>query len=125
MFGSSKKAEIEIDMVAKLAELRALLSSDVSSEVTDDDCHRFLAARKYDVPVSLDLINKWSVWYKTPFSDYKLENKILRPCDLLTNLGDNKEHLVGDCYPWSNTGEDKNGNPMYWEKIGFRKSTNN
>ncbi len=120
--GSSKKEKEPIDTVAKLAELRAALTAEVNAMVTDEDCHRFLVARTYDIPKTLDMLNRWAVWWNSPLTDHQIENKDLRPRDLLTTRSDNKEHLSAGSFLWSNTGEDKEGRPMYWEKVGYRKT---
>ncbi len=119
MFGSSKKPEPVTDVVAKLEELRSALSADVNAEVSDEDCHRFLTARNFNIPKSVEMLNKWAVWYNSPLLDHKIENKNLRPRDLLTQLSDDKEQFSTGNFLWSNTGEDKEGRPMYWEKTGY------
>lgn len=121
MFGTGSSKKDKLDPVAKLAELREALSADVNAMLTDDDCLRFLVARQYDISKALDMLNKFAVWYKTPLTDQNVDEKYknLRPCDLGTNVTDDKEHLATDTFLWSNTGEDKDGRPIYWEKIGY------
>ncbi len=120
MFGGSSKSEKEpLDVVAKLAELRAALTEKVNGMVSDEDCHRFLTARQYDITKSLDMINKWAVWYETPLNEYKMDKKDLCPKDLLLIHSDEKEHLSTEAFLWSNTGEDREGRPIYFEKTGY------
>lgn len=115
----SKKADQPIDKAAKLAEMREALSEDVNSLVNDEDCHRFLTARNYDMPKSLEMINKWATWWRAPFTDYKIDNPNLTPRDLLNTPGDDKESIFAEAFLYANLGEDMDGHPIYAEKIGL------
>ncbi len=121
-WGSAKVEEpVVINEAEKLSELRKLLRPEISSILNDEDCLRFLRSNKFDMSKSYTHINKWGNWWNVPFPDWQIENKNLKPSDLLTQLPDNKEHLATEVFLWNNTGEDKEGRPIYWEKTGFGK----
>ena len=121
MFGSFKKAENIVDHDSKLNEVRTALSVDVNSLLSVEDCHRFLKAKNYNLNKAVDMINKWAVWWNSPLLDHKIVDTSLRPRDLFIVRSDDKEHLSADSFLSSNTGEDKEGRPIYWEKMGFCK----
>lgn len=117
----SRKAEQPIDKAAKLIEFKEGLSDDVLGLVNDEDCHRFLTARQYDITKSLEMINKWATWWRTPLTNFEIDNPNLTPRDLLTTPGDDKENIFAEAFLSSNLGQDKEGHPIYIEKIGIGK----
>lgn len=116
------KSKEPLDVEAKLAELRKSLTDDVNEMLNDNDCHRFLTARKYDIPKTLEMVNKWAHWFKNPFTDLDCQPDIknLCPKDCLAHETDNKEALLEDTYFYSYVGDDKEGRPLYIEKLGLR-----
>lgn len=117
------KSKEPLDIDAKLAELRKSLTDDVNEMLTDKDCHRFLTARKYDIAKSLEMVNKWAAWFKNPFTELDCQPQVknLCPRDCYTNETDDKEELLKETYFYSYTGDDKEGRPLYVEKLGIRK----
>eukprot|EP01031_Cornospumella_fuschlensis_P027297 gene27297-32969_t len=116
---SSKKESK--DPMELVAQIRSALHEEINAAMNDFDICRFLVARNLNVEKSLEMINKWYVWYTTPFTDFEIspEKRALRPMDLVDGITDEKEALFGELFPFSNIGEDKQGRPIYWEKSGF------
>eukprot|EP01038_Epipyxis_sp_PR26KG_P008106 gene8106-10978_t len=101
----------------KLAELRSLLAPtpEINDILDDDDCYRFLIARKNDVPKAFEMLTKWATWYCTT----PLPGVSYCPKDVLLHCQeDSKEDVFSSYFIHSNLGEDKEGHPLFWEKTG-------
>ena len=97
-------------------ELRNNLDKQVNSELSNHDCRRFLRARQKNIPKVVDMIKIWFNWWST-----SLPGTNLMPKNILDNP-DGKEDIYKAHLPHSNLGEDREGNPIYWEKTGLSKS---
>ena len=92
----------------------------ISASLTDADCYRFLRARNYQIPATLDMTLNWYVWYHTPLSGSTYTPKDMRRRAL--EEGDAQENVYRELLPHSNLGVDKEGRPVYWEKTGLISS---
>ncbi|RYY87643.1 hypothetical protein EON63_03760 [archaeon] len=103
-----------------IPQVRSALSEEINTEMSDFDICRFLVARGCNLDKSLEMINKWFVWYTKPFTEYEInpEKRELCPKDLKDGITDEKEEMFGELFPYSNIGEDKQGRPIYWERSG-------
>jgi len=117
-FFRGNKGQEEIDVARKTEELRSSISEQSNKFLNDDDCHRFLRARDYNVSKSADMVSKWGIWWTSvlPSSVDKM------PSNVNNDPIDPKEHVYQQFLPHSNLGEDKEGRPVYWEKTGLISS---
>lgn len=101
---------------AIVVALRNAISPELSAQLTDNDCLRFLRARSNNVSKAADMITKWGVWWETklPGTDALPREVTLKP--------DEQEQVYIDLMPHANLGESKTGCPIYWEKTGQSKS---
>jgi hypothetical protein len=92
----------------------------LNEAVTDDDCHRFLRARNYNLDASLEMILNWYVWFNTTLPNCQYTPRDMRRRAM--NEGDAQESVYTEFLPHSNLGVDKEGRPLYWEKTGIISS---
>jgi len=113
----SKKGQKITSMTpAILAEFRATLGEDeLNGLLTDFDCERFLFARGFDIVKAREMAVNWHVWINTPLPTPSGAT----PKDILNEPLDPNEHVYQQYMPHSNVGEDKKGNPIYWEETGL------
>jgi hypothetical protein len=93
-------------------QFRTLLSEDII--LTNEDCLRFLRARKWNQEDAVKMATDWWTWYNAPLDSTGL----ITPRNILDNIEDENEHLYRRFCPHSNMLEDKQGRPIYWEMTG-------
>lgn len=52
---------------AYIAELRETVDKKVSDLLTDNDCMRFVRARKTNIKKAAEMATAWAEWWQTPF----------------------------------------------------------
>lgn len=97
---------------ADLQELRKQLSLEINEVLSNHDCHRFLNARSNNISKAVDMIKNWYSWWITILPGTTVAPKNILECP------DEKQLVAKDILLHSNIGEDKEGNPIYWEKTG-------
>jgi hypothetical protein len=99
-----------------VSHFRSLLAADLSSAVSDEDCKRFLVARKHDTEKALLMINQWWQWWNAPYPSCDG----LTPATMLNadNITDPDIDLICRCAPHAFHGFGKNGHPIFWERTG-------
>mmetsp|Transcript_13561 Transcript_13561/g.20355 ORF Transcript_13561/g.20355 Transcript_13561/m.20355 type:complete len:298 (+) Transcript_13561:61-954(+) len=99
---------------------RSNIKTDVNQALSDNDCMRFIIARKMDTNKAAVMASEWWEWYNTPLNAYNGAT----PANIFTmeRFLDPHEELVGDLCPHAMHGEDKAGHPIYWEKTGFAEA---
>jgi len=121
--GLDPRSDIVIapENVPQIAEMRSHFTEEMNLEITDFECLRFLIARKFDMKKAVEMLKTRYEWYNTPFTGYKMENPSLRPRDMLTNVSDDKDDVLGPLFPWAILSVDRVGHPVHFEKLGFCK----
>lgn len=80
---------------ALVAALRDAVGIEVSSLLSDNDCMRFVRARKGDIAKATVMASEWATWWQTPFEDE--EHKGISPSTILKNrVDDPNEQLYTD-----------------------------
>lgn len=102
--------------VAILEEFRRRLPLEVNNAVSNSDCVRFLKARSQKIPAAIDMINKWWIWWNAPL--IVLGGQTIKPSNILSLRDYEKQSIVNECFPFSNSVSDRDGRPVYWEKTG-------
>lgn len=108
--------ENDQDLVENIARFRGQLADDLNAAITDQDCKRFIVARKNDIDKAVLMINEWWKWWNTPYPSCDG----LTPATMLNvdNLEDPDIDIVNRCAPHTFHGFAKNGCPVFWEKTG-------
>jgi hypothetical protein len=101
----------------RVATLRANITEELNSLLTDYDCLRFLRARSYDIKKTTEMVKKWGEWWATP-----LVGTEILPGDI-TKKPDPQEPTYRELLPHANLSENKDGLPIYWERTGHSKYT--
>ena len=103
-------------MACEIQQFRSLLSKDLDSAITDEDCKRFLVARKHDMDKAVEMITEWWKWWHTPYPSCNG----LTPANILNvqNIEDPKGDIINRLVPHSFSGFGKNHHPIFWEKTG-------
>jgi hypothetical protein len=96
--------------------LRSELSDKVNLSLTNEDCFRFLRARDFNIEKAKDMAEKWKIWWDTPLS-----GTTQSPGELDIEI-DPQEDIFRTHCPDSYIGDDKDGRPIYWAKIGYISS---
>jgi len=92
--------------VEALTQFRAKLPDADASEHDDMTCMRFIRARKLNVEKAVDMYQQWKVWRRNNQVDRVLESP---PSNV---------RILQMVAPQGIHGHDKNGRPVYWQKVG-------
>lgn len=106
----------------QLSALRGSLSENINIQLSDQDCHRFLKARKYCVKHAVEMVENWAKWRNTVMPGAVKDATPATMLKLTLNCHVHlhpQKHLL----PHALHGEDKEGRPLYYELSG-RISTN-
>mmetsp|Transcript_39691 Transcript_39691/g.40453 ORF Transcript_39691/g.40453 Transcript_39691/m.40453 type:complete len:337 (-) Transcript_39691:320-1330(-) len=105
-------------------EFRNILSNDINSALTDNDCLRFLRARPGQITKSKQMVEAWWKWRNTPLKHKCGDGHVITPENILTCGFVETDEInlmpaeVERFFPHYMDGEDKDGRPIYWEKTG-------
>ena len=66
--------ELPAEKQAQVKELREAVGPETSALLTDNDCMRFVCARKNDMPKAVAMASAWATWWQTPFVDEELKD---------------------------------------------------
>lgn len=97
-----------------LQKYNELIKIEIKEILTENDCKRFLRARKWDIEKAIELTEKWYNWYISPIPGGNGST----PRNIL-DKPDPKEHIFKRLTPHGNMGIDKHGRPVYWEMTGL------
>jgi len=112
---SKKGAKITTMTPEILSQFRIELGTEeVNKVLTDNDCERFLFARQFDIAKAKEMAMNWYVWWNTPLPT----PSHVTPKHILDDPLDVNEEVYQQHMPHSNVGNDKKGNPIYWEETG-------
>lgn len=115
MSASSQLSEQEM---AQVVALRDALGTEMSAMLTDNDCMRFVRARKNDISKAANMASNWATWWKTPFADESLKH--MSPSNILhLQEVDPDEDIYTELCPHALYGFSKEGHPIYWERTGI------
>lgn len=106
--------DIHDDEILLIADLRSLLESEISQELSDHDCVRFVRARKQNIEKARDMAVAWYEWWHSP-----LAGSIYTPATILNMGEDPLEGICTEYCPHSMSGFDRHGYPIYWERTGI------
>ncbi|CAE7682630.1 SEC14 [Symbiodinium microadriaticum] len=95
---------------------REEIGSDISTDLDDADCMRFLRARKMNIHHAADMARRWHTWWHQYLPE---NNSHLTPATILTEMDDPLEPLITELCPHALVGVDKAGHPIYWEQTGL------
>jgi hypothetical protein len=103
----------------KVFELRGILSDDVNALIPDWKVVHFLMARQYDVAKAALMVNAWAAWCVAPI----IPSSELTPRDMerVCLEDDPNEPIFRENSFHSFQGEDFDGRPIFWEKMGLGK----
>lgn len=101
-----------------LEEFIEQLNEECSLKFTELDCKRFLRARKWHVDKAIDMAHACGVWRISPIHGAP----DFTPESIINSCVDKNEAIYARLMPHANTGEDKFGHPIYWEKTGLISS---
>lgn len=97
-----------------LQKFQELIPESLRETLSENDCLRFLRARKFDLEKAIELAEKWYEWYYSPLPG----SDGITPANIL-DKPDPKEHIFKRLTPHANMGIDKCGRPIYWEMTGL------
>jgi hypothetical protein len=97
-----------------LEQFQKQIQTSLRETLTENDCLRFLRARKWEVDKAVELAEKWYEWYYSPIPG----GNGATPANIL-DKPDPKEHIFKRLTPHSMMGVDKSGHPIYWEMTGL------
>ncbi len=103
---------------SKLSELRAVLPEDVNLILEDWKALKFLAARQFHITNAARMATNWAKWWHEPINhltEWTPREMSERVC---VEVEDHKEHVYREHCPHSYLGEDIDGCPIFWEKLG-------
>jgi hypothetical protein len=66
--------QLPAESQAQVAALRDAVGVEVSALLSDQDCMRFVRARKSDITKAAAMANDWAAWWMTPFADAELKD---------------------------------------------------
>ena len=81
MSTSSTPYQLPAETQAQVIALREAVGAEVSALLTDNDCMRFVRARKNDITKAAAMASDWAVWWQTPFADEELKD--ITPSNIL------------------------------------------
>ena len=110
----------DLNMI-KIQELRNTLEESLNNFYSDRDCHRFLTKHNFNMQKCHEMICQHYQWYLNPVTSWEIENPKLSPRDMGLVEVDSKQNQFNSVYPCSFLGEDREGRPIYWEKMGYSK----
>lgn len=100
-----------------VSQFREAVGSEVSAMLADNDCMRFVRARKKNIKKAAQMATSWAEWWKTPFEEESV--KEFSPSTILKlQTEDPKEDMYTELCPHAMFGFSKVGHPVYWEKTG-------
>lgn len=70
----STPSPLPAESQAQVAALREAVTDEVSALMTDNDCMRFVRARKSDITKAAAMASDWAAWWQTPFADEELKD---------------------------------------------------
>ena len=70
---TSTSYQLPEEQQAQVAALRDAVGIEVSSLLTDNDCMRFVRARKGDITKAAAMASDWAAWWQKPFEDEELK----------------------------------------------------
>jgi hypothetical protein len=70
---TSTSYQLPEEQQAQVAALRDAVGIEVSSLLTDNDCMRFVRARKGDITKAATMASDWAAWWQKPFEDEELK----------------------------------------------------
>lgn len=101
--------EISVDLIN---EFRTTVGNDVSNDLADVDCIRFLRARNGNIEKASTMATTWYTWWHTSLSGRNPDDKT--PATILSNIDDFFENVITEYCPHALEGFDKQGQPVYW-----------
>ena len=103
---------------SKLSELRNILNEEVNLLLEDWKALKFLAARQFHVDNAATMVNEWAKWWTAPIN-HLTEWTPKEMCEsICVEVEDEKERVFREHCPHSFQGEDMEGSPIFWEKLG-------
>lgn len=100
-----------------LSDFKALLPAELDEYLSDDDCLRFLRARKKNAEKAAEMAIEWWSWFNKAVPAHSRGN--VTPKDILNPVEDINEDIFIRLTPHSNCGTGKYGHPIYWEQTGL------
>jgi hypothetical protein len=98
-----------------ILEFRTALGDNISREMTDRDCLRFLRARKGNIPLAVTMTNNWYDWRHTLMEPMNSESPLCySPNIIMCSPNKLDSHPQKHLLPVSHHGFDRQGNPVYW-----------
>jgi hypothetical protein len=107
-------------LLQRLSELRSVLTDNVNTLLPDWRAKKFLLAKQLNLDKALAMVNSWASWWVNPL----VPDTDVTPRDMYERVAmedDINEALYRETTPQSYQGEDFNGNPIFWEKLGTSK----
>lgn len=96
-------------------EFRLLLGDNISLELNDFDCLRFLRARKGNIEQAVIMAQNWYDWRHTLLEPFNSSNGLrFSPNIIMSSPSKLDTHPQKHLLPVSHHGFDKLGNPIYW-----------
>jgi hypothetical protein len=98
-----------------IAEFRGAVGENISQEMMDTDCLRFLRARKGIISEAVMMAQNWYDWRHTLLEPLSIENGLrFSPNIIMSSPLKLDTHPQKHLLPVSHHGFDKQGNPVYW-----------
>jgi hypothetical protein len=65
--------QLPVEIQAQVTSLREVVGAEVSALLSDNDCMRFVRARKNDITKAASMATDWAAWWETEFTDEELK----------------------------------------------------